>query len=194
MAICYTSRKGITYNLCKAATPSGKPRYFFARTPKGELVEQIPAGYTISESVNGVVSLAKTRPSHIRPDEIATIQATLNCHSMGHYYRLNVRADQIEVYEPIGPTPDEIVADLLQLGLVTHNPTDAAQTEFDQRAQFTPVLRFILIDAQTRQFRAERMCHRSQFDGWCNIHRVGQLKALANEIIPMLGTSAFFEL
>jgi hypothetical protein len=194
MAIRYTSRKGITYNLCKAATPSGKPRYFFARTPKGEPVEQIPAGYTISESVNGIVSLAKARLSRIRPDEIAVVQMALQRHPKGRYYRLNTRADLIEVYEPVGSLPDEIVADLRQLGLVTHDLTDAARAELDRHMQFTPVLRFILTDAEARQFRVERMGHRGQFEGWHDIHRVGQLKLLANELIPALGTDAFFEL
>lgn len=52
MPITYTSRKGLTYTLCQGTTKTGKPRYYFARKPKDQVLEQIPAGYTISESVN----------------------------------------------------------------------------------------------------------------------------------------------
>jgi len=57
MPITYANRKGLTYYLCKTVTKSGKPRYVFTREPKGEPVEQVPEGYAIRESVNGVVSL-----------------------------------------------------------------------------------------------------------------------------------------
>jgi hypothetical protein len=42
----------------------GKPRYYFCRTGQGqgEPVAELPPGFTISESVNGVVSLVKDRP------------------------------------------------------------------------------------------------------------------------------------
>ncbi len=44
-------------------TKTGKPRYYFAREPKGEVLNEIPPGFKISESVNGVVSLMQDRPS-----------------------------------------------------------------------------------------------------------------------------------
>ncbi len=49
MAVTYTNRKGVTFYLCQGMTKSGKTRYFFAREPKGEPVEQIPGGYVIRE-------------------------------------------------------------------------------------------------------------------------------------------------
>jgi hypothetical protein len=61
MSVTYASRKGLTYYLCRGLTKTGKPRYCFAREIKDEPVAEIPPGYTISESVNGVVSLAKDR-------------------------------------------------------------------------------------------------------------------------------------
>ena len=72
MPINYTNRKGQTYTLYRGQTKSGKPRYYFGREgqSQGEEVTEIPAGYTISESVNGVVSLVKDkdRPSLIQPE------------------------------------------------------------------------------------------------------------------------------
>ncbi len=76
MPITYTNRKGFTYYLCRGVTKTGKPRYYFAREPKDEPVEQIPDGYTISESVNGIVSFCfpfcRGRPADYRPRWIVT--------------------------------------------------------------------------------------------------------------------------
>ena len=47
MQVTYTNRKGRTYHLCQGVTRTGKPRYYFAREPKGKPVEQIPEGYEI---------------------------------------------------------------------------------------------------------------------------------------------------
>ena len=71
MPVTYTNWRGVTYYLCRGVTKTGKPRYYFARQPKGEPVEEIPEGWKISESVNGVVSLMKDRPAQIRPSPAA---------------------------------------------------------------------------------------------------------------------------
>jgi hypothetical protein len=49
MPITYTNGKGITYYLCRGITKTGKPRYYFAREPKGEVLNEIPPGFKISE-------------------------------------------------------------------------------------------------------------------------------------------------
>jgi hypothetical protein len=67
MAVNYTNRKGVTYTLYQGQTKTGKPRYYFGRLEQGqgEAVTELPSGYTISESVNGVVSLVKERPAFV---------------------------------------------------------------------------------------------------------------------------------
>jgi hypothetical protein len=69
MSIQYTNQHGITYYLCRGTTKTGKPRYCFAREPKGEPVAQIPPGYRITESVNGVVSLSMGGWRYLFPDD-----------------------------------------------------------------------------------------------------------------------------
>src|SRR6266567_456869 len=75
MPVSYTNRKGVTYTLYRGQTKSGKPRYYFGRAGQGqgEPVTELPPGFTISESVNGVVSLVKDCPSLIQPEEVAAI-------------------------------------------------------------------------------------------------------------------------
>jgi hypothetical protein len=56
-----------------------------------------------------------------------------------------------------------------------------------------PVLRFILVDEVRRAFHAERMCYLSGIEDWIFI-KEGPVDRLAQELIPTLGTDAFFEL
>src|SRR5947199_10565640 len=76
MPVSYTNRKGVTYTLYRGQTRTGKPRYYFGRPgqDQGEPVTELPSGYTISESVNGVVSLVKDRPALTQPPEVATVE------------------------------------------------------------------------------------------------------------------------
>ena len=91
MSVTYTNRKGRTYHLCQGVTKTGKPRYYFARESKGEAVEEIPAGFRISESVNGIVSLVRDRPPQIRPEEVAAVEAALRRHPKSRNYRVAVK-------------------------------------------------------------------------------------------------------
>jgi hypothetical protein len=116
MPITYKNRKGVTYHLCRTVTKTGKPRYVFAREPRGEPVEDVPEGWRISESVNGVVSLVKARPSQILPEELAAVEAAVGRHPKARDYRVADKRDRIEVYEWVGPDADELVAGLPRLG------------------------------------------------------------------------------
>jgi hypothetical protein len=91
MPITYTNRKGITYYLCRGSTKTGRERHYFARKARGEPVEELPAGFVISESVNGVVSLIRDRPSGIWPTEVALIERTLKRHPQAMMYRIQVK-------------------------------------------------------------------------------------------------------
>lgn len=69
MPVTYTNRKGRTYYLHQDNTKTGKIRYTFKAHKEGQLIESIPAGFAIRESVNGVVSLIKDRPILITQSE-----------------------------------------------------------------------------------------------------------------------------
>ena len=193
MPITYTNHKGITYYLCRGTTKTGKPRYTFAREPKGEPLEKIPDGWEIRESVNGVISLAKKRPQQILPEEVSTVEAAVQRHPKAHNYRVSVKPDRIEIYERVGADPDDLVSELEKIGLLAPRTT-RVRAILERRVQYTPVMCFILEDEAQRIFAAERMCYRSSVDGWLNLYRYGRIDRLAQELIPTLGTEAFYEL
>src|SRR5258708_28471646 len=119
MPVSYTNRKGLTYTLYRGQTRTGKPRYYFSRAGQGqgEPVMELPPGFTISESVNGIVSLVKDRPSMIQPEEVAAIEAAGQHHPRARRYPVAVKHHRIEDYEPVGPHFQPPLGELQTVGL-----------------------------------------------------------------------------
>lgn len=158
-------------------------------------VERIPEGYVISESVNGVVSLAKERPLLILEREVTMVKNAIQKHPRAKNYRVSVKSDRIEIYEHVGPDLGDLFAGLQKEGLfkVDASLKGRLQEEESVSGQFTPVIRFILADEQQRLFRAQRMCYRGNIDDWIDIGYGKSINAMTSRLIPKLGTDAFFE-
>ena len=199
MPVSYTSRKGLTYTLYKGQTKTGKPRYYFGRTGQSqdEAVAELPPGYTISESVNGIVSLVNDRPASIQPEEVAAVEEAMKRHPDARSYRIAVKRNMIEIYEHIGPHYDTLVSELRIPGLSSRpGLAEELQSLEERHAQYAPVLRFTLLDPLQRQVGVKRWCYRGSIDGWLELiqTRPGPVAELARELIPTLGTDQFFDL
>src|SRR5438445_391914 len=187
MPVSYTNRKGLTYILDRGQTKTGKPRYYFGRAgqSQGEPVTELPPGYTISESVNGVVSLVKDRPSLIQPEEVAAIEAAVRQHPEARRYRVAVKGNRIEVYEQVGPDYNELVSELHLPGLSRPGLAEELRALEERHAHYTPVLRFTLLDPKQRLFSVERMCYLGSIEGWLELHeQTGPVAKLASALIP----------
>jgi hypothetical protein len=197
MPLSYTNRKGVTYTLYRGQTRTGKPRYYFGRPgqSQGDPVTELPPGYMISESVNGVVSLAKDRPALIQPEEVAVVEAAVQLHPQARRYRVAVKGNRIEVYEQVGPDYNALVSELHIPGLSRPGLAEELRDLEERHAQYTPALRFTLLDPKQRRFGSERMCYLGSIDGWLELHgQTGPVAELARALIPTLGTEQFFEL
>ena len=196
MPVSYTNRKGQTYTLYRGQTRTGKPRYYFGRAgqSQGEPVTELPPGFTISESVNGVVSLVKDRPSPIQPEEEVAVEAAVQQHPEARRYRVAVKNDRIEIYEQVGPDYEAVVSGLHLPGLSRPGLSERLRALEERHAQYTPVLRFTLLDPARRWFGAERMCYLGSIDDWLELGRTGPVAELAPALIPTLGTDQFYEL
>ncbi|MBM4025724.1 MAG: hypothetical protein FJ280_09990 [Planctomycetes bacterium] len=195
--ITYTNRKGVTYFLGRGVTKTGKTRYLFAREPKGEPVEEIPEGYEIRESVNGVVSLVKAQPVLLREAEIQAVKTAVRRHPRAKRFRVEARARQITVYEREREDPRDVMREIAaRWGIPTLYEEQLAgfETEEVARGNFAPVLRFTLTDDTKRRFLAERMCYRGPSDHWIIISFNEPIEKLARTLIPVLGSDEFFEL
>src|SRR2546422_63028 len=157
MPVSYTNRKGRTYTLYRSQTKTDKPRYYFGRADQGhgEPVTELPPGFTISESVNGVVSLVKDRPSLIQPEEVAAIEEAVHQHLEARRYRVAIKYYQIEIYEQVGPDYDALLSKLQTADLSSPGLAERLQAEEARYARDTPVLRFILLDPKQRRFGAQ---------------------------------------
>ncbi|MFZ5880567.1 MAG: hypothetical protein ACOY0R_14465 [Chloroflexota bacterium] len=194
MPITYTNRKGFTYFLNKGVTKTGKPRYYFAREQKDEPVEEIPAGYEIDESVNAIVSLVKARPQLIHPGESASVKSALKRHPRAGNYRVAIKSDQVIIYEGIGVGMDSLRSLLGLAGLNMEGAEEGLQAALDRHTQFTPVMRFVLDDQETRAYHADCWRHGGGIDDWVYAGHSGNIKSLAAKLIPTLGTDAFYGL
>ena len=194
MPITYTNRKGFTYFLCQGVTKTGKPRYYFAREQKGESVEEIPQGYQVDESVNGIVSLVKARPQLILPEELMSVESALKKHSKRRNYRVAVKHNQIVIYEGLGPDLKSLSAIFDAEMIRQPGIAGRLQVEMDRYTQYTPVMRFILEDAEGRAFVAQRWCYRGSIDDWIYAGHSGKIEVLAKKLAPKLGTDDFYEL
>jgi hypothetical protein len=196
MPITYTNRKGVTYTLYRGQTSTGKPRYYFGREEKGqgEPVMELPPGFKISESVNGVVSLVKERPSLIQHGEMAIIEEVMAEHPQATRYRIVDKHNRIEIYENSIPDFDALLDRLHIFVPSRQSLVEQLYTDEERYAHYSPVLRFILLDPEKRRFGAERMCYRSSVNGWLKLVETGPLTQLACTLIPTLGTEQFFDL
>jgi hypothetical protein len=196
MLVSYTNRKGLTYTLYRGQTRTGKPRYYFGcpGQGQGEPVTEIPPGFTISESVNGVVSLVKDRPSVIQPEEVAAVEAAMQQHPEARRYRVAVKHDRIEIYEQVGPDYDALLSELHMASLSGPGLAERLQAMEERYARYAPVLRFILLDPTQRRFGVQRMCYLGSIDGWLELGQTGPVATLVRALIPTLGTEQFYEL
>ena len=196
MPVSYTNRKGLTYTLYRGQTKTGKPRYYFGRAGQGqgEPVTEIPPGFSISESVNGVVSLVKGRPSLIQPEEVAAIEEAVQQHPEARRYRVAVKHERIEIYEQVGPDYEALLGELQMVALSRQGLAERLQAEEERYARYEPVLRFILLDPTRRRFGAQRMCYLESIDGWLELGQTGPVATLARALIPTLGSDQFYEL
>src|SRR5258707_6282511 len=167
MPVSYTNRKGLTYTLYRGQTKTGKPRFYFGRAGQGqgEPVTELPPGFTISESVNGVVSLVKEHPSLIQPEEVAAIEMAVQQHPEARRYRVAVKGNQIEVYEQTGPDYNALVSELHLPGLSRPGLAEQLRALEEGHAHYTPVLRFTLMDPKQRRVGVERNSYRGHIYG-----------------------------
>ena len=195
MPITYTNRRGVTYHLCRTVSDTGTVRYVLAREPRGEPVEEVPDGYTIAENINGRVSLSRQRPSPIEAAEIEAVEAAVQRHPQAADYRVGVKDKTIVVYKRVGLNLDGLAGLLGRSGLpVPAGAVEEARAEYDRHARYTPVLRFILLDAAQRTFHPQRWCYLGSIDGWLDLLATGSLEQLAARLVPTLGTDDFYQL
>ncbi len=209
----YTNRKGVIYYLHARIAGGGKIRYTLKRSAEGAL-SAMPPGYEVVENVNGQASVRRARPRKITAEEEAVVQSSLERHGL-HAYRLEVKGDDITVFEPdrdpaaiaavfdplstlpigIGKQVEAMVRKQLgdeTLEQYVHDRKQQLRAGIEQTMRYAPVLRFRLVDQKRRRFKVTRMSYRGE-GGWHALD-VTPLAEGAKRYIKHLGKESFFDL
>ena len=189
MPVTHTNRKGVTFTLYRLETPGRKTRYFFGKEgASGDPIDEVPPGFHITESPNGVVSLAKDRPNLIRPEELAAVERAVQAHPRAGRFRVAGKHDRIEVYAQQGPDWDSVYQKIVALGIAPPGKEEGLREAEGRHARFAPVLRFVLVDPATRWFAADEYFSGPGYAEWDTTGQSGDAEALAEAIIPFLAS------
>ena len=194
--LCHRSRRGVAYYLHKGATKRGLARFFFAKTiGEGSLVE-MPKGYEIAESINGVVSVRKVTPGSrlIPPADADVVRDALALEPHLRGCAVEVKGDAIIIFEPERgrPGPDEMRAFARELGVLGQR----IAARFEAKAtsgRYTPVMKFErAFVGDTGQYLAFRRTYRGE-GGWLPLSH-GPLATIVGKYVHHIGRESFFEL
>jgi hypothetical protein len=193
----YTNRFGDTYYLHQGTTKTGKTRYFVARTVVAGALSAVPEGYEFTESLNGVVSVKRSGgpPSLVPHADVDTVRRELARHAHLRHYAVDVRKDEIIVYEPEGSL-GEMVQDPAGWGLAFGLPPEVLVRRLEARAsrtRYAPVMKFGFAFVGVPGVYLAYRRHYSGESGWWMLSH-GPLLKLLRRYLPHLGTEKFFEL
>ena len=191
MPITYTNAKEKTYYLHQGTTTTGKPKYYFSTQPEGTLAEAIPAGFEIYENPNAQVFLGRIPPKLITDEERQVVEAGMRTSADVKDYKIDVKGNVIAIY-----TADQDIETLADV-CKDMSPTPSANRQLmsllRKEIQYSPMLQFLLEDAQRRLFTAQRYCFRGSIDDWIDIGH-GPLPTLVKQYVKHLGKESYFEL
>ena len=81
MSYTYINRKGNLYHLHQGKTKTGKPKYYFSKSDKGNTIDSIPDCYEVYENPNAQVFLIKDKPKLISDREVEIVNESIRNYS-----------------------------------------------------------------------------------------------------------------
>ena len=190
MAITYINRKGKTFYLHQGLTKKGNPKYYFSQKSDGELADKIPSGFEIYENPDAQVFLRRVRPKIITDAEVEIVRSGIEKYSQVEYYKTDIKDNVILIY-----LVDQDIKMLSKLfesapGTRGKNISDI----IDEFVSYSPMMRFVLVDAKLRQFIVERYCFLGSIDDWISIGKADELSKLVKQYVKHLGQASYYEL
>lgn len=175
----------VTYYLHQGTTKTGKPRYYVAKTVGEGALAEVPSGFEITESINGVVSVRRrSDDAEVAPaGDVAVVEAALARHPHLRGYVARGVGSAVVIFEP-HPRPAEVQALSERLGLAGLTGVTPG------RARYEPVMKFV---RENDHYIAFRMTYRGK-GGWSWPLQKGDLAGLAQKLVRKIGTDDFYEL
>jgi len=184
----YENRMGVTYYLHEGRTTTGKPRYFFAKTMGPGMLSEMPKGFEVSESINGIVSVRKKTMNRaaVPEEDVSVIEEAVARHSHLQGYMVRAVDSAVVIFEP-HPRPSEL-RDLAERYRTYRASSFVAERM--KKAQYAPIMKF---EREGDGYAVRRMTYRGK-GGWSWPLGVGKLQQLAKKYVPSIGTDDFFDL
>ena len=187
MPITHINRKGDIYHLHQGTTKKGNPKYYFSKKEPDNPVETIPDGYEIYENPNAQIFLRRIPPKLISDDERRIVAQAIIAYTQLRHYQIDVKNKAITIY-----LADQDVGALNAIPGTFGRFLSSDQME--KYLSYSPLMRFILFDKESREFEAERYNFRGSIDDWIPISDPDSLDKLARKFVPHLGQESFYEL
>jgi hypothetical protein len=195
-ALQYENRMGEVYYLQEGRTRTGKPTYFTGRKMKGKPQAVMPEGHEFYERPDtGQVVVRKIPPSLITEFERRQAENVVRRASGLKYFVVHIEGDALVVY-----TPSHSLADADDLIEKLAGPSFGGsratgfRDQWIRRSQYVKMLRFQLVNPDTREYRAERWCFRGSIDNWFPLFESGSLAQVVEKYARHLDRESFFEL
>ncbi len=193
MGLEYRNRAGDRYFVLHRATKTGKTSYYCSKKPGENAVDELPAGYELRENpITAIVTVRKSQASSILPLEEEFLRREAIRLSGINQVIVDREPQCLVVY-----TPDTNEAGAIRMLSYLAGPnrvTDTLVSSIINENTFSPMLRFMLTDADERLFTLERWCFSGSIDDWIYVCGDESLDDLARRYLPHLGRDSFFEM
>ena len=192
MAYTHTNRKEKVYYLHQGKTKTGKPKYYFSQSDKGDTINSIPDGYEVYENANALVFMRRIKPQIITEQEVNLVKDSVKAYTKFSHFFVEAKGDKIIVHTPQQEVDDELVS---MLSPFAHLRGIDVRQYMGKRASFTAMMRFVLSDKEKRTFYTERFCFRGSIDNWIYLSSSGgTLLTQLMQYVKHLGQESFYEL
>jgi hypothetical protein len=193
MGLEYVNRRKKRNFLHQGATKTGKAKYYASSKDGPTRIDRMPDGHEFYEDPqSGIVTVRKTISTRILSIEKTQLETWTRKLAKIEHFLVEIKADSLIVYTP----SNNLEEDAREWVSMRIGKSLAAIREIlAERASYSAMFRFTLIDEDKRLFRAERWCYRGSIDNWFPLSGEGQtLEAMAREYLPHLAKESFFEL
>jgi len=166
---------------------------------KGNAIDNLPEGYEIYEHPeNAQVFLRRNRPRLITDIEEQFVKKHVRNLKRSRRYRVDCKDEYITIYESNADTENlkGIFGDLLKItptrpGVNADDAMTALINIADQH--YTAMLRFCLVDKETRTFTVERFCFRGSIEDWIYLAGPDDFRKIVKKHVKIIGTDEFFD-
>ncbi len=190
MAVTWKNRREDVYYLHEGRTKTGKPKYFFSRSDKRMIVDNIPDGYEIYENPNAQVFLRKKLASLIKDEELDLVERSVRQYADLKNFIVDRKERTMTVFLPDQDLED-LKAELQRFALIS---TEKLNDVFEKSLTYSPMLRFSLESEDQREFLVQRYCFLGSIDDWIYLESSSSLKDMVKKYCKHLGKESFFDL